>query len=166
VEVDGSLNPDQVPDDVAYLQFFLVLAKRQSADAAMEERRRRAYVEYFFNRNCAPRTRTAPLTSGQIDHILALADEVSQRFAAGAAPPTGRDGEPGGASVSPGPSAAHRQALAVAALTAASLDAAIGPDLAARIRAHVTGHVKRRLKFVRMTMAGPSKDLGAKEVIR
>ena len=130
VDVDGSLTPDQIPDDVAYFHFFQTLSRHPSTDPSSDDRRRRAYLQNFFNRQCGSGSKDLPLTEDQIQRLLALADDFSAKLS----------------EIRAGTSGISRRDLATG--SAAALDSVLDPGAVARVRAHVMQHVKQRIKLV------------------
>jgi hypothetical protein len=134
--VDGSIHPESISDDVAFGRFFHVLAKSPRANSAAEDRRRVAYLKYFFRPNCGPQSdQDRSLSDSQIQRLLGVADTLAGRM---------RDLQAG---------TAQRQELIKNAFS--SLDVSVDPDAAAKIRAHVQDHVKRRIRIVTSTMPDP-----------
>ncbi len=141
VTADGNLNPELIPDDLAYLHFFRALAKNPAADQAAEERRRGAYLRYFFRRGCGPSaTQDRSLNESQTQRLLALADQTAALLLAAGAP-----GSSGGG-------AAPQRCHDIVTAAMSSLDVSVDPDGAAKIRQHVAEHVKRRIQLVSVTM--------------
>ena len=150
VDVDGSVNPERIPDEVAYLHFFGVLAKNPDADQALEQSRRVAYLRYFFKRECGPaRNEDRSLSEVQIQRLLAAADGVAQRLTAAES----RLGVAGGRS---GESTPWQQRQEIVVATINSLDSSVDPDAAAKIRRHIAEHVKRRIQLLTFTMPMPA----------
>src|SRR3974390_415286 len=48
---DGAVDPSKIPDDIAFMHFFRVLAKDPRAvNEQADEVRRRSYLKYFFTK--------------------------------------------------------------------------------------------------------------------
>jgi hypothetical protein len=152
LEVDGAVNPELIPDDVAYLHFFRVLSKNpRNPDQAFEERRRRAYLHHFFPASCTDQTTTAgPLSEAQILKLLEMVDSFVPKLEAASkrlAP------QPQGAT--PGEAGQQMRQMVLAA--AADLPNSIDPDAAAKIGAHVRDHMKKNIRLVFAQVPYPSR---------
>ena len=152
VNVDGNVNPELIPDAVAFLHFFRVLARDPGVDQALDYRRRLAYVEYFFRRGCGARlSEDRSLNEGQVQGLLNVAEQLAEQLAAIDSPPPVN----GGAEVE----SAQRQREQIVKDAVNSLDLSVDPDGAAKIRRHVTEHVKRRIQLVHVTMPMPASAI-------
>jgi hypothetical protein len=135
VTVDGGLEPHLIPDDVAYLHFFMALSKDPSANPILEERRRTAYVQYFFKAGCGPeRTEDRSLSPLQIAALFSMADDVRGSLSRIQASLPSVD-----------LTKSRREVITTAVQ---ALEARIGTDAAGKVRSHVAQRVKRRIKLV------------------
>lgn len=143
VTVDGALNPELIPDDIAYLHFFKVLSKHSNvADQSLEDRRRRSYVRRFFTNGCgAEGKEDRTLTPIQIERMLAVIDELTPSLDAANARLTSskKQGEY---------DAARQQMMELVATSAALLPSTVDSDAATRIAAHVSDRVKKHIRIV------------------
>jgi hypothetical protein len=145
VDVDGSVNPELIPDEVAFLHFFRVLASEPGVDQSVDLPRRVAYVQYFFKRECGPAlSEDRSLDEGQLQRLLNLADAVAERVAAVESSPTDSGAAQG--------EDARRDREQIVMDAVNSMDLSIDPDAAHKIRRHVSEHVKRRIQLVRFSM--------------
>lgn len=77
--IDGSTNPESIPDHVAFSLFFRFLSGRTTAT---EKDRARSYLGHrvFACENCSSgNSQIAPSTKAQIEALLSVADEYNQQ---------------------------------------------------------------------------------------
>ena len=147
VRVDGALNPELIPDDVAYYHFFRVLARNPSMNEELDQRRRIAYVKYYFRRDCGPQeTEDRSLSKIQTERLLVAADQIMGRT------PQVRNAPPSTATppdelVAAG-AARMRKIYQVVAEGVKMLPLLVDADSAAKIHSHVLERVKRRVRLV------------------
>jgi hypothetical protein len=143
VIVDGALNPELIPDDIAYFHFFKVLSKTSNvADQTSEDRRRRSYVRKFFTNGCgAEGKEDRTLTPIQVERMLAVVDQLMPSLDATNTRLTSSktQGEY---------DAARRQMMELVATSAAQLPSTVDSDAATRIAAHVSDRVKKHIRIV------------------
>ncbi|HXG31941.1 MAG TPA: hypothetical protein VNJ11_01140 [Bryobacteraceae bacterium] len=135
VRIDGSTDPQRIPEAVAWLHFFGVIARDPSLDEALDRRRRLAYLTHFFNKAPGPQTgEDRSLSEIQMDALLSAADAVLAQLRQ-----TTRD--------------ADRERIVTQA--AASLEGALGLGAAAAVRRHVNEHVRRHIRILDFSMPAP-----------
>lgn len=142
VLVDGATNPNGIPDDVAYLHFFRVLARdpRASSEQA-DDRRRLSYLKHYFGGNALQGSLVRrPLSDLEFRSILESAQRIADKLAALSGTETG----------SPTISAERRREVVLAA--AGDLDQELGAEMAQLVRWHGMSHVKTRIKIVKSTI--------------
>jgi hypothetical protein len=147
VRVDGALNPELIPDDVAYYHFFRVLARNPSMNQELDKRRRIAYVKYYFRRDCGPQnTEDRSLSEIQTERLLAAAELIMGRTPqlrnAPASPATPPD------ELAANGAARMRQVYQIVAEGVKQLPWLVDADSAAKIHSHVLERVKRRVRLL------------------
>lgn len=139
---DGASNPSAIPDEIAFLHFFGFLAKNPHAvDQHADELRRISYVNFFFTKKpcgLSPQEDRS-LTDAERTALLDYADRVGTNIVA-LGPSGGFD-------------ASRRNEAVLAGI--AGLDAALGPNVAQKVRSHVSQHMKPLIKIVQ-SQIGPS----------
>ncbi len=139
IQVDGSISPQLIPDDVAYVHLFHILMKNpNSKNTIADELRRQSYSHHYFSLACGATNRT--LTTAQIDKLLALVDRTTGEYLATHSRMVASKSQAEY-------DAAGRALQALAVKTFNSLDP-IDFDLSAKVRAHVKEHVKSRMKIM------------------
>ena len=141
---DGSVDPSKIPDDIAFMHFFRVLAEDPRATSKqVDDARRRSYVKYFFTKSCgAAGQEDRSLTETETTALLEYANQVTISLPAMQASPSGdsqvtSSGWPISSSIS------------TAVLRAAgNLESALGAEVARKVRAHVADHMKPAIKIV------------------
>jgi hypothetical protein len=148
--VDGSRNPELIPDIIAYRHFFGVIARRPSSE--LDEARRQSYLRAFFRSNCGTNGNDdRSLSDDQVRRLLAIVDGLTPKLHAITAKlsdlrQTGsltlqaqialqseRDGE---------------------LLKAADSIMAEDSDMGAKIARHVRDHMKSRIKLTIVDIPG------------
>lgn len=137
--IDGAKNPEMIPNDVAYLHLFDLIADRQT-DA--EKRRIKSYIKEIG------------LNESDTINLIASAEEFSQRVKAidtQAASINIRT------NVNPPPSLNQNQIIHLKQLeqerkllvteVAATLNARLTPNGLVRLRQHIDGRMKRKIKI-------------------
>lgn len=138
VRVDGGTDPERIPEPVAWLHLFGVLARDPSLDEALDRRRRLAYLAHFFNRGCRLHgEEDLSLSETEMGRLLSVADTVVAGLRRAAAD-------------------SDRERIVVQA--AASLDGSVGVAAAAKIRRHVHQHVRRRIRILDFSMPAPGAN--------
>lgn len=140
--IDGAKNPELIPDEVAYSLFFKFLSDRHSEE---EKNNMRAYIKQ------------SALDGVNVDALLAVGDEFKKKAAVVDAQAKAlRDANPN----QPDERAANtfrEQYKAISMELIASLQARLGANGAAKVREHIVGRVKSRVKIV----PGPVMPSGA-----
>ena len=140
--IDGAKNPELIPDDVAYSLFFKFLSDRQSDE---EKNSMRAYVKQ------------SALDGVNVNALLAVGDEFKKKVAVVDAQAKAlRDANPN----HPDERAANafrEQYKAITVELIASLPARLGANGAAKVREHIVGRIKSRVKII----PGPVMPSGA-----
>lgn len=139
IQVDGAVNPSQIPDELAFLHFFQILLKRSdSREPNVDEQRRKSYARHYFSVACGATNRT--LNESQIEKLLAVVDKAAPEFVATYARMISSKGQSEYES-------AHQALQALAVRTFNTLDSA-DTDLSIKVRDHVRQHVKSRIIIV------------------
>jgi acetylornithine deacetylase/succinyl-diaminopimelate desuccinylase-like protein len=152
--VDGSKNPEKIPDHVAYSLVFRVIAGRQGVS---ERRSIRAYVNQLGvgQKKCrtCPKPGDAPQPvedDPELEAVVAAAEEYHQQVtlldqqAKAIKDATWQKPTPEAiASLAE----LRRQKIALVSSVVAALEEKLGPDAAASLRLHVNERVKRRTKL-------------------
>ena len=139
IQVDGAVNPSQIPDELAFLHFFQILLKRSdSRDPIADEQRRKSYSRHYFSVACGATNRT--LSEGQIERLLGAVDKATPQFVATHARMIASKGQAEYDS-------AYRALQTLAAITFNTLDSQ-DSDLSIKVRDHVRQHVKSRIIIV------------------
>lgn len=133
--IDGAINPELIPDRVAYSLMFRFIANRPKPE---EKGRIRAYLRHIG------------LADGDIDGLIAAAEEFNQRVS-----PLDADAKQIKASnrgiVNPQVETHLRQLQgrkeAVVDYVVARLPLRISGDAISKLQRHVAEHVKRRVRF-------------------
>lgn len=145
--IDGAVNPELIPNNVAYSLLFRLLSDRHTEE---EKRRARSYLQMVFGcGNCSDQERAA--SKAHIDAFLAVVQEFEQRVS----PLDRRAEEIHAQNWRPNPSPAvlaelnalQAQKDAIVAELIASLPTRLGVDGAERLRQHINERVKRRTKI-------------------
>lgn len=143
--IDGAKNPEMIPDDVAYSLFFRFLSDRQT------EKERSSMRSYF---------KQSALNGLDVDALLAVGEEFKKRVAVvDKQAKAFRDQNP----MHPNEQAMsgfREQYKAITMELTASLPVRIGTGGAEKVRQHIMGRVKSRVKIV----PGPTMPDGAHNV--
>lgn len=140
VVFDGATNPDSIPDNVAFTYLFRLLVRNPlSATQEADDARRKAYLTYFFRKDCGPAgVEDRSLTEAEQDALLKYADSIAAKI-------TGLD--------TAGQKLPPTEAITPIITTAMrELDLTLGPDVARKLRSHVNDRLKPRIKIVQSTM--------------
>lgn len=129
-EVDGSKNPELIPDTVAFRHFLGLLSGMSKT--GLEKEHGRSYVKAYFRPQCGPsKSEDRTLTDQQVERLLAMADEFQRR------------------------TASLKDAAVVteaARQTLDTLDRELSVDGANKVRQHLATNVKVHMKKVRVSM--------------
>jgi hypothetical protein len=149
VVADGALTPDLVPDDIAYLHFFRVLAANPaSKDYSAEERRRQSYIRHFFTSGCGFEGKEdRSLTQVQIQRLLGLVDRTAPKLEALNAQLAVSRNE---AEYGTGKRLVLKAVMDAVSESPDSVDR----DAAVRIAAHVLDRVKKNTRIVSTVIPG------------
>lgn len=137
VLADGAVNPSVIPDEVAFLHFFRLLAKDPHAlNEQSDESRRVSYLRFFFTRNCGPSGQDdRSLSDSEETAVLEFAEKVGSGLAA--------------LVEGPGSSSLASALVSEAVMSAIrDLERQLGPEVARKVKSHVTDQMKPRIKIV------------------
>jgi hypothetical protein len=129
-EVDGSKNPELIPNEIAFRHSLGVLSGMSKTGLVKE--RGRSYLKTYFRPQCGPSgSEDRTLTDQQIERLLAMADEFQGRTTSLRDAATAKE--------------AASQVLG-------TLDRELGPEGADKVRRHLATNVKTHMKKMRISM--------------